>query len=105
MLRSFSYAGYATLFAFAVHAPDDLEAFEEWADVWQHWTSDAFLGGYNTAMAGSGLLPPDYAFEPLLHAFLLDKAVYELTYELNNRPDWARIPLAGVRKLLASSRW
>jgi maltose alpha-D-glucosyltransferase/alpha-amylase len=104
MLRSFSYAAYAALFAFAVHAPDDLEAFEEWADVWQHWVSDAFLGGYNTAIAGSGLMPPDQAFEPLLHAFLLDKAVYELAYELNNRPDWARIPLAGMLKLLASSR-
>jgi maltose alpha-D-glucosyltransferase/alpha-amylase len=101
MLRSFSYATYAALFASTVHAPDDYPALEPWADTWQHWVSDAFWKGYAGAVAGSPLLPRDT--RPLLAAFMLDKALYELSYELNNRPDWVRIPLIGIRKLIGSS--
>jgi maltose alpha-D-glucosyltransferase/alpha-amylase len=100
MVRSFSYAAYAALFAFSVHAPDDFAALEAWADTWQYWAADAFLAGYTSRISSSDLLPPHYAFERLLRAFVLDKAVYELEYELNNRPDWVRIPLTGILKLL-----
>ena len=51
--------------------------------------------------AGAAFLPPEpAAFAVLLDAFMLDKAFYELVYELNNRPDWVRIPLRGVLELL-----
>jgi len=101
MIRSFSYAAYAALFAFTVHAPDDYAALEPWADTWQHWSVDAFLKGYLAAMEDAPLIPGEAAVrERLLSAFMLDKALYELSYELNNRPEWVRIPLVGIRKLI-----
>jgi len=101
MVRSFSYAAYAALFAFTVHAPDDYAALEPWADTWQHWAGDAFLKGYVAAMEGARLLPADAQVrDRVLAAFMIDKALYELGYELNNRPDWVRIPLVGIRKLI-----
>jgi len=102
MIRSFSYAAYAALFAFTQHAADDYSALEPWADTWQHWAADAFLNGYLAALDGAALLPHGVASRrALVAAFTLDKAMYELAYELNNRPEWVRIPLLGVRKLVA----
>ena len=101
MVRSFGYAAYAALFAFAVHAPDDYAPLEPWADTWEHWAADAFLGGYLAAVADTPLLPRNSGDRTaLLDAFTLDKALYELAYELNNRPEWVRIPLVGIRKLV-----
>jgi maltose alpha-D-glucosyltransferase/alpha-amylase len=101
MIRSFSYAAYAALFAATVHAPDDYAALEPWADTWQHWVAGAFWKGYAATIDGAQLLPRDSSSrDALLSAFTLDKALYELGYELNNRPDWVRIPLIGVRKLI-----
>src|SRR5439155_4622941 len=94
MIRSFGYAAYAALFAFTVHAPDDYGALEQWADTWEHWVADAFLNGYTAALGDAALLPrDDAARRRLLAAFMLDKALYELGYELDHRPDWVRIPL------------
>jgi maltose alpha-D-glucosyltransferase/alpha-amylase len=60
----------------------------------------AFLGAYRAAMAGnSALLPAPQDAQPLLEAYLLEKALYELLYELNNRPTWLPIPIAGVLSL------
>jgi maltose alpha-D-glucosyltransferase/alpha-amylase len=107
MLRSFSYATYVALRMFAVHAPDDYALLVPWADTWQHWMSDAFLGAYRLVMEEGGtglgpapLVPAGAAWAVLLRALVLDKALYELAYELNHRPDWVRIPLAGIRKLV-----
>ena len=78
MIRSYSYAAYAALFAFTVHAPNDYPLLEPWADTWQHWASDAFLKGYR-AVAHAPLLPgDDGAWHALLSAFVLDKAFHEL---------------------------
>ena len=99
MVRSFSYAAYAALFAFTVHAPDEYGPLERWADAWQHWVQHSFLTAYRATLAGSTLVPPDAAFSALLRAFVLDKAFYELGYELNHRPDWVRIPLTGILKM------
>jgi len=101
MMRSFSYAAYAALLAFAVHAPDEYGALEPWADTWDHWVREAFLGGYLGGIGESPLLPrASTDRHTLLSAFMLDKALYELWYELNNRPDWVRIPLVGITKLV-----
>jgi maltose alpha-D-glucosyltransferase/alpha-amylase len=99
MIRSFSYAAYAALFAFTVHAPAEYTRLEAWADTWQHWATQSFLEGYRSVLAESGLVPAGESFHALLRAFELEKALYELGYELNNRPDWMRIPLAGILKL------
>ena len=101
MMRSFSYAAYAALFAFTLHAPADATTLEPWADTWRHWAAEAFLGGYRAAIGPAELVPAGDGFSRLLRAFTLDKALYELSYELNNRPEWVRIPLTGLRKLLA----
>jgi maltose alpha-D-glucosyltransferase/alpha-amylase len=103
MMRSFSYAAYAALFAYTLHAPDDYASLEPWADTWQHWVADAFWHGYAGASEGSPLLPRDAtARHAMLGAFMLEKALYELRYELNNRPDWVRIPLMGITKLMGT---
>jgi maltose alpha-D-glucosyltransferase/alpha-amylase len=104
MLRSFHYAA-ATVFATRVvghmGGSDDTASVERWTRYWQDWASSAFLRAYLDVMADSGLLPPnDEELDLLLNAFLLDKALYELGYELNNRPDRVWIPLKGVLQLL-----
>ena len=101
MVRSYSYAAYAALFAYTINTPDDYALLEPWADTWQQWTAEAFLRGYTSTAADSPLVPRGAAWETLLRAFVLDKALYELSYELNNRPEWVRIPLIGIRKLAA----
>ncbi len=101
MLRSFNYAAYAGLFGQAASRPADFGRLEPWAHIWQTWASAAFLRGYFETAADASFLPADLdQRDALLRLFMLDKALYELNYELNNRPDWARIPLWGIFDLL-----
>ena len=104
MVRSFGYAAYAALFAFATHAPDEFAALHTWADTWQQSAARAFTTGYlgtiGTDRRMTTLIPPGDDWSKLLDAFVLDKALYELRYELNQRPDWVHIPLLGIRKLI-----
>jgi maltokinase len=90
MLRSFAYAASAADIQRGTQAPEG----------WEDRTREAFLGGYFGAV-DPGLLPPGESnARTLLTIFELEKAVYELRYELNNRPDWVRIPVAGIARLL-----
>ena len=101
MLRSFSYAAFAALFAHTQHRPSAFDRLEGWARAWQIWSSAAFLKGYLAVAEGASFLPVDPVQRAtLLDLFLLDKAYYELNYELNNRPDWVRIPLHGILELV-----
>ena len=100
MLRSFSYAAYAALFAFTLHAPNEFEPLEAWAETWRYWATRAFERGYRDAIGLSPLLPAASATETLLRAFTIDKALHELHYELTHRPEWVRIPLIGIHKLI-----
>jgi maltose alpha-D-glucosyltransferase/alpha-amylase len=101
MVRSFQYAAYAALRETNAIDGANYSAMESWADYWAAWVSAAFLRAY---FEKSGKLP----FAPgdgkerrsLLDAFLLQKALYEIVYELNNRPDWVPIPLRGLLCLL-----
>jgi maltose alpha-D-glucosyltransferase/alpha-amylase len=100
MLRSFSYAALTGLAAAAAARPDEHERLAPWADVWETWVSTAFLRAYFAAVEGAPFVPSDRAdLDLLLQAFVLDKAFYELAYELNNRPDWVHIPLSGLIRL------
>jgi len=108
MLRSFHYAAHASLFSLAesgILQPSDRPRLEPWARFWTHWVSVAFLKAYRaTAESTPGVIPSDAeALHTLLDAYLLEKATYELTYELNNRPDWVQIPLQGIVDLLAQA--
>jgi maltose alpha-D-glucosyltransferase/alpha-amylase len=100
MMRSFSYAAHAALLTYSLQAPDAYARLEPWGDIWQHWAGEAFLSGYRTTIGDAPLLPSGDDFFVLLRAFTLDKALYELAYELNHRPEWVRIPLAGILRLL-----
>jgi maltose alpha-D-glucosyltransferase / alpha-amylase len=100
MLRSFQYVAYAGLFTQVDHGICS-PAFEPWAQVWYRWVSAGFLHAYLAVARPASLVPPTReACQRLLDAYLLEKAVYELGYELNHRPDWVRIPLQGIRQLL-----
>ncbi len=102
MLRSFSYAAYSGLNTFAQRRPPNNEAeaksLEAWARLWQNAVSTEFLRAYSATAyaANSELLPQPAQAQLLLHAYLLEKSLYELLYELDNRPTWVRIPLAGI---------
>ena len=102
MVRSFSYAALTGLGAATQNRPQDYERLAPWAEFWERWVTAAFLRAYLAAAAGAPFVPARREdFDLLLHTFILDKAMYELAYELNNRPDWVHIPLAGLLKLRA----
>ena len=100
MLRSFSYAAYASLINFTTRHPEDLARLEPWAQLWEHSAAAAFLRAYRETAQGAAFLPADNGdFKEMLEIFLLDKALYEVLYELNARPAWVRIPLMGIMSL------
>ncbi len=104
MLRSFHYASYGSLLRAEMGAeirPEDVEALDGWVRSWNRWVGATFLAGYREATQGAPFLPADDSdWAALLDAFMLEKACYELTYELNNRPDWVAIPIRGILQLL-----
>jgi maltose alpha-D-glucosyltransferase/alpha-amylase len=101
MLRSFSYAANAALNAFAQRRPDDARNLEPWATLWQNSVSTEFLRAYRDSIkTNPDLIPQTGQSQLLLNAYLLEKSLYELLYELDNRPTWVRIPLAGILALL-----
>ena len=104
ILRSFHYAARSGMLAVRelLAASPKLEpALEQLAQHWYTLASQQFLGEYKKAASGSPFLPPTSGeFDRLLKLHLLEKAVYELGYELNNRPAWLPIPLAGIEEIL-----
>jgi maltose alpha-D-glucosyltransferase / alpha-amylase len=100
MLRSFSYAAYSSLINYATRRADDIPKLEPWAKLWEHYVSGEFLRAYRGTAHDAKFLPADDGdFRRLLNVFMVDKALYEVLYELNARPDWVRIPLMGVLSL------
>jgi maltose alpha-D-glucosyltransferase/alpha-amylase len=100
MLRSFSYAAYASLINYSARHSEDLTRLEPWAQLWERSAAAAFLHAYRETAQGAEFLPADTSdFRKLLDVFLLDKALYEVRYELNDRPAWVRIPLMGIMSL------
>jgi maltose alpha-D-glucosyltransferase/alpha-amylase len=103
MIRSFHYASYFALRGQASTAlrPEDLPVLEQWAQAWFLWVSATFLKSYLELMADTPILPQSREeARIILEAYLLRKAIYELNYELNNRPDWVRLPLLGILQML-----
>ena len=90
MLRSFSYAMAGARLLRGVEPPED----------WEARARERFLAGYHETVDATLLPPGQQATDQLLSVFELEKAVYELRYELNNRPDWVSIPVAGILRLL-----
>jgi len=101
MMRSFSYAVYSWLLSQTREDEASFHRLKPWAEAWEQWVSSAFLDAYLQAARGAPFIPrrPEI-LEALLQAFLLDKALYELQYEINNRPNWLPIPLHGILSFL-----
>ncbi|HBP88962.1 MAG TPA: alpha-amylase, partial [Nitrospiraceae bacterium] len=102
MLRSFHYAAHASSIGLVQGVrPEDFSLLEPWARLWQTWVSVSYLKAYLSIKEVRDLLPPSLDdVQILLNGYLLQKAIYELGYELNNRPDWVRIPLDGIHQIL-----
>ena len=97
MLRSFSYAAHSTA---QTATQGNQKTLEAWATAWENAASNAFLRGYlSTIAANPALLPQSAEATTALLTLLLEKAFYELLYELNNRPTWLVIPLKGLLAL------
>ncbi|MEX2187916.1 MAG: maltose alpha-D-glucosyltransferase [Pirellulales bacterium] len=104
MLRSFHYAAAAALLGPqrpTTLPPESAGAVAQWLRVWYVWNAAAYLAAYLEEASRGDFLPKDREqLETLLNAYILEKAVYELGYELNNRPTWVQIPLDGILRLL-----
>jgi maltose alpha-D-glucosyltransferase / alpha-amylase len=103
MLRSFHYAAYGTLKTDGLASatrPEDVPRLRPWARLWYEAVAGTFLGAYLSEAAGTGLYPrDDHQLITLLDVLLLQKALYEVVYELNNRPAWTNIPLQGILEI------
>ncbi|WP_298437438.1 maltose alpha-D-glucosyltransferase [Geobacter sp.] len=105
MIRSFHYAAMTALFHHSRSHPGDRTFLEPWAEACYYYVSCRFLQGYLERLAASPLVPADRDdFGILLRTFILDKALYELGYELNNRPGWVWLPLRGIEMTLGEYR-
>ncbi len=105
MLRSLVYAAMHVLYSRDETLAQELACLTARLYAWQEWTQAAFLHGYLDRAAGATFLPArEKHLELLLTSFLLHKAFYETGYEINNRPDWLRIPLEGILTLVPDGR-
>lgn len=98
MVRSFDYAAFGAVLMYVV--PEERAVVAPFAAEWQKQATEAFLDGYFEHMAGCASLPGDKeTTRKLLDLFILEKALYEVIYEVANRPDWLAIPMNGLARL------
>ncbi len=104
MVRSLHYVAHAVLFNHVpgiVTTPDVGWRLERWAKAWYEWVSALFLRGYLPAAAEGNCLPKTQPeIKALFDAYSIEKGLIEVEYELQNRPDWVRIPLHGILEQL-----
>ncbi len=100
MLRSINYAAIGGMRGATTERSENTTMLEPLAREWEHRTVDAFLAGYRETIAGCASYPKNTELAgALLELFVLEKAFYEISYELANRPAWVRIPLEGIRSI------
>ena len=98
MIRSFHYAAYGKILLNQGYRDGNMKVIEQAAEQWQHYISRFFLRAYmEYAGLGTNLSKENRI---LIRTFLMEKAIYELGYELNTRPDWVKIPLTGIQYLI-----
>jgi len=104
MLRSFHYAIRCGANKFISAGHNDLPRMDQGAQFWYHWVCVTFLQSYleSTKDFPSFVKASDPEFKILLNFFMLEKSIYELNYELNNRPGWVDIPLDGILAIMES---
>jgi maltose alpha-D-glucosyltransferase / alpha-amylase len=97
MMRSFHYAAYGQLVLNQNYRKEDIPFLEQWALQWYHYVSQFYLTAYLDRCGEANFMPPDEAGKQmLLRTYMLEKAIYEVGYEMNARPDWLRVPIRGV---------
>ncbi len=103
MLRSFHYAAYSALFRLVTISQVDTDLLEKWAELWYHYISGIYVKTYIETLGKTRLIPDNKEdLKIMLDTYILEKAVYELNYELNNRPDWITIPMKGIKHIMQS---
>ena len=100
MMRSFNYVTESVLRG-GRHRDSDSAQLGAWARYWEEQVCASYLGGYLETAKGQSFLPADPRhIDLLLDFFAIEKAIYEIEYEMNNRPDWLPIPIAGLQNVL-----
>jgi len=101
MVRSFHYAVYSVFFQRSKIRPEDTLIMQPWIEPWYYYITGAFLNSYLETVKGYDLVPEEKdELNILMNVFLIDKSIYEIGYELNNRPDWVIIPMQGIRLIM-----
>ncbi|MGB8354716.1 MAG: putative maltokinase, partial [Chthoniobacteraceae bacterium] len=103
ILRSFDYAIHVALKQQPTLRPEDAELLQPWAEMWADWVGRLFMETYLETAKSASFIPLDpEALNVLLEVHLLEKATYEVCYELNNRPEWVFLPVRGIMRMLKS---
>jgi len=101
LIRSIDYATTAALGRAIPTSPDETARLEHALDEWRRRSRETFLAAYRETLGATRLWPREPgAAERLLEFFILEKLIYEIGYELANRPDWLQVPLAGALRML-----
>jgi maltose alpha-D-glucosyltransferase/alpha-amylase len=101
MLRSFHYAAHGSLYLDNQIRPENVSKLLPFVEQWYHYMSGFFMRAYLDTVGDSPIIPHQKGdLETLLRTFLLQKAIYELNYEVNNRPSWVMVPLRGIQAIL-----
>jgi maltose alpha-D-glucosyltransferase/alpha-amylase len=105
MVRSFDYVADEALRAAIERGTGSLETLEMWAEAFESWTAHRFVQSYVAAMDGARILPSnadDIAL--LLDVAVIQKAAYEVRYEIGHRPDRVSVPLQGLERIVGEHR-
>lgn len=104
MLRSFDYVAFAALYRLSAEQPDAFDSLEPHARIFEASAAEAFMAGYQEGIGDCSVMPDDpLVARRLLTLFVLEKAFYELRYEINHRPDWVGVPMSGILALIEAS--
>lgn len=100
MLLSFNYAAYTAIAKQLEERPEDVPKLEPMLRNWEAEVGRVFLAAYAETVPDSGLIAAPMPLRGLLDLFLLEKLLYEVRYELDNRPAWVVIPLRGILEIM-----
>ncbi|MDR5590136.1 maltose alpha-D-glucosyltransferase [Christiangramia sp. SM2212] len=101
MIRSLHYAAYSNILSPEYSQQRKEGNLEEWAETWHYYISRLYIKGYFDKAGSKDYVPKDQEdFKILMHTFLLEKALIELNYEIENRPEWIIIPIRGIKAII-----
>ncbi|CAG5068623.1 Glucosamine kinase [Dyadobacter sp. CECT 9623] len=101
MLRSFHYAAYGSLYLDNQVRTEDIAKLLPYVEQWYHYMSGIFMKAYLETVKENPIVPQKKEdLDVLMQTFLLQKAIYELNYEVNNRPSWVMVPLRGIKSII-----